>query len=71
MSPLLQTSGAHDGTVKGVAIFLSIAGVLVLAVIAVIAFRKLRENRYRNQEFLLTDSVFRYDGYSQLDDVNA
>ena len=24
--------------------------------------------RYRNQEFLLTDSVFRYDGYSQLDD---
>merc|ERR1719402_1768921 len=67
----IKTSGAHDGTVKGVAIFLSIAGVLVLAVIAVIAFRKLRENRYRNQEFLLTDSVFRYDGYSQLDDVNA
>ena len=65
----LQTSGAHDGTVKGVAIFLSIAGVLVLAVIAVIAFRKLRENRYRNQEFLLTDSVFRYDGYSQLDEA--
>jgi hypothetical protein len=24
--------------------------------------------RYRNQEFLLTDSVFRYDGYTQLDD---
>ena len=26
-------------------------------------------SRYRNQEFLLTDSVFRYDGYSQLDDA--
>ncbi len=24
--------------------------------------------RQRDQEFLLTDSVFRYDGYSQLDD---
>ena len=30
-------------------------------------FRKVQSNRYRSQEFLLTDSIFRYDGYSHVD----
>jgi len=46
-------------------------GILLIAIVLVavgFGYKKYRDNRYRNQEFLLTDSVFRYDGYSQLEE---
>lgn len=64
----IEDTGSY-GTVKGVGIFLGVAGVAILMLIVFVAIRRYRANRYRNQEFLLTDSVFRYDGYNQLDDA--
>lgn len=58
----------EDITVKATAIFFSLLGVALLMGVGAFAYKRYRANRYRNQEFLLTDSVFRYDGYSQLDD---
>jgi sphingomyelin phosphodiesterase acid-like 3 len=49
-------------------IILGAAGAILVFVVFGIAMRKYRQRRYRDQEFLLTDSVFRYDGYNQLDD---
>jgi len=54
---------------RAVAIFFGLLGVAILVLIALLGYKKYRDNRYRNQEFLLTDAVFRYDGYSQLDDA--
>jgi len=64
----IEDTGSY-GTVKGVGIFLGVASVAILMLIFFVAIRRFRANRYRNQEFLLTDSVFRYDGYNQLDDA--
>jgi len=64
----IEGTGSY-GTVKGVGIFLGVASVAILMLIFFVAIRRFRANRYRNQEFLLTDSVFRYDGYNQLDDA--
>lgn len=58
----------EDITTKATAIFFSLLGVAILLVVGALAYKRYRANRFRNQEFLLTDSVFRYDGYSQLDD---
>jgi len=55
-------------TSNAVSIFFGILGLLVLVTIGLLGYKKYKDSRYRNQEFLLTDSVFRYDGYSQLDD---
>lgn len=65
----IEDTGSYDGTVKGVGIFLAVAAFAIIILIVFVAIRKFRANRYRNQEFLLTDSVFRYDGYNQLDDA--
>eukprot|EP00092_Neocalanus_flemingeri_P012502 GFUD01013475.1.p1 GENE.GFUD01013475.1~~GFUD01013475.1.p1 ORF type:complete len:798 (+),score=240.38 GFUD01013475.1:63-2456(+) len=54
---------------RAVAIFFGVFAVAIIALIALMGYKKYRDNRYRNQEFLLTDAVFRYDGYSQLDDA--
>ena len=57
----------HGTTAKVVGV---IVALLVIALVGVVSFwyyRRIRMNRYRSQEFLLTDSVFKYDGYSQLD----
>ncbi|XP_023324002.1 uncharacterized protein LOC111698017 isoform X2 [Eurytemora carolleeae] len=53
---------------KVAGVFLGVSGSIILLLILGFAYRKYRNNRQRDQEFLLTDSVFRYDGYSQLDD---
>jgi len=53
---------------RAVSIFFGIVGVLLILLVVFFGYKKYKESRYRNQEFLLTDSVFRYDGYSQLDD---
>jgi len=57
-----QTSSQVAGIILGA------AGAILVFVLCGIAMRKYRQRRYRDQEFLLTDSVFRYDGYNQLDD---
>jgi hypothetical protein len=55
-------------TTQAVSTVLGLLGMLVLCLLCALGYKKYRDSRYRNQEFLLTDSVFRYDGYSQLDD---
>merc|ERR1712059_90662 len=55
-------------TTRVVSIFLGVFGVALVVLLAMFGYKKWKENRFRNQEFLLTDSVFRYDGYSQLED---
>lgn len=50
------------GTILGVC-----SAMTVLALVFFV-LKKRRQRRRLDQEFLLTDSVFRYDGYSQLDD---
>jgi sphingomyelin phosphodiesterase acid-like 3 len=54
---------------RAVAIFFGVFAVAIVALAGAMGYKKYRDNRYRNQEFLLTDAVFRYDGYSQLDDA--
>jgi len=58
-----------DISSKAVAIFFGVFAVAIVALAGAMGYKKYRDNRYRNQEFLLTDAVFRYDGYSQLDDA--
>jgi len=53
---------------NAVSIFFGIVGLVLVVLVAGLGYKRWRDTRYRNQEFLLTDSVFRYDGYSQLDD---
>jgi len=60
---------ASDISSRAVAIFFGVFAVAIVALAAGMGYKKYRDNRYRNQEFLLTDAVFRYDGYSQLDDA--
>jgi len=55
-------------TARAVSIFLGVFGCALLVLLGLFAYKKYKDSRYRNQEFLLTDSVFRYDGYSQLED---
>ena len=62
------TSVPESNTLRGFAISFSIFILIVVAVGGLYLFRKMQRNRYRAQEFLLTDSVFRYDGYSQVED---
>jgi hypothetical protein len=56
-----------DGTLSGVAIGFSIVLVLGLAIAGLFLYRRVQRDRFRSQEFLLTDSIFRYDGYSHVD----
>merc|ERR1712029_383714 len=56
-------------SVSAVGIFVGIVLIALVILAAIFGYKRYRDNRYRNQEFLLTDSVFRYDGYSQLDDA--
>ena len=65
--PEVRPSNGDSGTLSGVAIGFSVVLVLALAVGGLFLFRKVQSNRYRSQEFLLTDSIFRYDGYSHVD----
>jgi hypothetical protein len=66
MEPVPEDGGSV--TTKAVSTVLGLLGMLVLCLLCALGYKKYRDSRYRNQEFLLTDSVFRYDGYSQLDD---
>lgn len=61
----IQDDGAQ---VSPVGIFFGILLIAIVLVAVGFGYKKYRDNRYRNQEFLLTDSVFRYDGYSQLEE---
>jgi len=58
----------NDTSSKVAGIFLGVAGALIMVIVIVLIARKHARQRRRDQEFLLTDSVFRYDGYSQLDE---
>lgn len=66
VEPVPEDGGSM--TTKAVSTVLGLLGMLVLCLLCALGYKKYRDSRYRNQEFLLTDSVFRYDGYSQLDD---
>merc|ERR1719270_2325364 len=59
----------NESSGNAVGIFFGIVAIVIVMMAAAYGYKKYRDNRYRNQEFLLTDSVFRYDGYSQLDDA--
>ncbi len=61
------TSIPEDHSLRGAAIGFCIVIVLAIAIGGLLIFRRVQKNRYRAQEFLLTDSVFRYDGYAQVD----
>ena len=65
---IIVTSIPADHSVRGVAIGFSIVVVLAIAVGGLIVYRRMQRNRRRADEFLLTDSVFRYDGYAQVDE---
>jgi len=70
-APAVTDSGAtsvpeHHG-LRGVAIGFCVVVVLAIAVGGLVLYRRLQRNRHRANEFLLTDSVFRYDGYAQVD----
>ncbi len=57
----------ESGIVSGIAIGFTFIVILAVGGFIFAFYRRTRMNRYRSQEFLLTDSVFRYDGYSQVD----
>jgi len=66
----ISPPGLGEGVPKAAQAVAVLVAVVLLAVVAGVSFwyyRRVRINRYRSQEFLLTDSVFKYDGYSQLD----
>merc|ERR1711973_465611 len=69
--PLTSQAGDSDHTssssVLALAIFMALVFIVVVGGVSFWYYRRARINRYRSQEFLLTDSVFKYDGYSQLD----
>jgi len=52
---------------NSVSIFFGILVIALVILFVLFGYKKYRINRERNQEFLLTDSVFRYDGYSHLE----
>jgi len=64
----VKTESTSNGSGQVAGVVLGAAGAIILFVLFGIAMRRYRQRRYRDQEFLLTDSVFRYDGYNQLDD---
>jgi len=68
--PKIEPMAEDNDTIatNAVSIFFGIVGLVLVMLVAGLGYKRWRDNRYRNQEFLLTDSVFRYDGYSQLDD---
>lgn len=66
---LMATSVPENHWARGIAIGFCLVLVLGIAVGGIILYRQLhrRSPWSRADEFLLTDSVFRYDGYSQVD----
>jgi uncharacterized protein HemX len=60
------TSVPEDHSLRGAAIGFSIVMVIAIAIGGLVLYRKVQRNRYRNQEFLLNDNVFRYNGYAQV-----
>jgi len=66
VEPVPEDEGA--AVTQAVSTVLGLLGVLLLCLLCALGYKRYKDRRYRNQEFLLTDSVFRYDGYSQLDD---
>jgi len=56
-----------SSSVLALAILMALVFIVVVGGVSFWYYRRARINRYRSQEFLLTDSVFKYDGYSQLD----
>jgi len=65
----IESEVSVDVSSQAVGIFFGVLGVISIALLVALGYKKYKNNRYRNQEFLLTDAVFRYDGYSQLDDM--
>jgi len=63
-----EATEGNDTSSKVAGIFLGVAGALIMVIVIVLLARKYARQRRRDQEFLLTDSVFRYDGYNQLDE---
>lgn len=66
---VLTSEEAGSGAANGVAIGFVIVILIALGIGGFVVYRKVQKNRYRSQEFLLTDSVFRYDGYAQVDET--
>ena len=62
------TSEAEVGGNTGLAVAFAVFVVLGLSLAGFFVYRKIRSNRHHTDEFLLTDSVFRYDGYTQVDE---
>jgi len=64
----IEADMTDDFTTRTVSIFMGVFGVALAVLLVMLGVKKYRENRSRSQEFLLTDSVFRYDGYYQLEE---
>ena len=62
------TSVPDNHSVRGVAIGFCLVAVIAVAAAGLYVYKRVQRNKYRAQEFLLTDSVFRYDGYSMVDE---
>jgi len=62
-----KIENSKSSSSDAVGIFFGILAIALAISLVIYGYRRYRNIRQRNQEFLLTDSVFRYDGYSHLD----
>ncbi|TRY75626.1 hypothetical protein TCAL_14599 [Tigriopus californicus] len=53
---------------RGILVGFSIICIIGIAIAGLIMYRHLRRNRYRSEEFLLTDGVFKCNGYSEIEE---
>jgi len=67
VSQAADAEHTSSSSVLALAILMALVFIVVVGGVSFWYYRRARINRYRSQEFLLTDSVFKYDGYSQLD----
>lgn len=66
--PSKEKKEGGSSSVNGVAIGFAIVMVMAVAVGGLFLYKRVQRNRYRSQEFLLSDNLFRYDGYAQVNE---
>lgn len=60
--------GQNNNFLKGILVGFSIICIVGIALAGVIMYRHLHKNRCRSEEFLLTDGVFKCNGYSEIEE---
>jgi hypothetical protein len=65
VEPKDDETSAPSHVIRGIVIGLAFVALIIMGILGVLYYQKIRRRRYCSQEFLL-DS-FRYDGYSQVD----